>query len=362
MKLIKITSMMAVAVAAGFCMSVNATVPAGEGKNGNLELTAPATKVNVTTSAATGGSWITRAPDTEGAYFVIDCDAATSNQFHATIASNKIVKCAFTLKPAPVPYTVSLPAPDASAQVAFCIATNTTSGGAATLNAYVSGGWTNLTGNIPSEEYTLTITFDYTGATKYAKFAINGVDLTNGGEAWFPIATSATGVRDYCFIGSGDLKSILTTGQDVTAEQETIGGHTIGIPEEVVTAIGGGDSSAAATVLAETSSVNGRSKLDNYVIFGLDGSGKVKEEVKPVAKPSTQVDASGNIPLNFQNLDVKAVSGTSVSYQLMGANTSAGPFTAVGSPVSEAANVKIPYDTTYKVFKVQVNVNYTPAN
>lgn len=362
MKLIKITSMMAVAVAAGFCMSVNATVPAGEGKNGNLELTAPATNVNVTTSAATGGSWNTRPDtDTEGAYFVIDCDAATSNQFNATRTTDKIVKCAFTLKPAPVPYTDSLPAPDNNAQVAFCIATNATDG--ASLQAYVSGGgWTNLTGNIPSAEYTLTITFDYTGATKYAKFAIDGVDLTNGGEAWFPIATSATGVQDYCFIGSGDLKSILTTGQDVTAEQETIGGHTIGIPEEVVTAIGGGDSSVAATVLAETSSVNGMSKLDNYVIFGLDGSGKVKEEVKPVAKPSTQVDASGNIPLNFQNLDVKAVSGTSVSYQLMGANTSAGPFTAVGSPVSDAANVKIPYDTTYKVFKVQVNVNYTPAN
>lgn len=355
MKLIKITSMMAVAVAAGFCMSVNATVPAGEGKNGNLELTAPATKVNVTTSAATGGSWNTR-PDTEGAYFVIDCDAATSNQFHATETSNKIVKCAFTLKPAPVPYTVSLPAPDASAQVAFCIATNTTSGGAATLNAYVSGGWTALTGTIPSVEYTLTITFDYTGATKYAKFAIGDDDLTNGGEKWFPIADpNATGVKDYCFIGSGDLKSILTTGQDVTAEQETIGGHTIGIPEEVVSQIGNGSSSAAATELAKTSDVNGLTMLDNYVIFGLDDNG-IREVAKPVAKAATSI-TNGGIKLNFTNVAANEVSGTTIKYTLKGKTRSSDDsWSTVVGPTTDKEAMVIPSSTSYRIFKVEVTV------
>ena len=348
---------MAVAVAAGFCMSVNATVPAGEGKNGNLELTAPATNVNVTTSAATGGSWST-SPDTEGAYFVIDCDAATSNQFTATRTTDKIVKCAFTLKPAPVPYTDSLPEPDNNAQVAFCIATNTTSGGAATLNAYVSGGWTNLTGTIPSAEYTLTITFDYTGATKYAKFAIDGVDLTNGGEAWFPIAASATGVKDYCFIGSGDLKSILTTGQDVTAEQEniTIGGATvrIGIPEEVVTKIGGGSSSTAAATLATTGS-NNLTMLDNYVIFGLDGN-TIKQDAKPVAKAATST-TNGDIKLNFTNVAANEVSGTTIKYTLKGKTLSSdASWSIVVDHTTDKEAMVIPANTPYRIFTVEVTV------
>lgn len=356
MKLIKITSMMAVAVAAGFCMSVNATVPAGEGKNGNLELTAPATNVNVTTSAATGGSWNT-SPGTEGAYFVIDCDAATSNQFNATRTTDKIVKCAFTLKPAPVPYTDSLPAPDASAQVAFCIATNTTSGGAATLNAYVSGGWTNLTGTIPSAEYTLTITFDYTGATKYAKFAIDGVDLTNGDEKWFQIAASATGVKDYCFIGSGDLKSILTTGQDVTAETiDVSGAGSVNVPEEVITSITVPDGSTLAAELAKTDA--GGNKVIDNVVLGLRTSEGLKDDGKLVAK-NNDVGSTDTTKIKL-GLNAVAPEGTgaTVTYQLRGSNDGS-TFTDIGDPVTNPDSLEIPLTgTVYKYYNVKAVITY----
>ena len=156
MKLLKISSMMAAATAVGFCMSASAT---GEGQSGKLELADPVTNVNVTATSPQTTYWNT-APDIEGsgadAYFDIDCDAATSNQFSAaTRTSDKIVKCSFTLQPAPVPYTSSLPPPDDEAQVAFCIATNTTSG--LELKAFGKGfsDWKTLTGSIPIKSFIL---------------------------------------------------------------------------------------------------------------------------------------------------------------------------------------------------------------
>ena len=365
MKIKNLISMLAAASAVGFCMSATA----GEGQSGTLVLADPVTNVSVTTSASSGGSWNTE-PEVVGDYFEIDCDAATSNQFRATsITDSKVVKCEFVLKPSPVPYNgnespYAPPAPDGDAQVAFCIATNTAASGPCTLLAYLNNGWVELTGDVPTSDYALTITLDYSDAAKYAKFAIDGMPLTTNGVSWFATTrmNGKTGIQDYCFVGSGSLKSILTTGQDIAAEEATVGGNTVAIPEEAITAFGGGDAATAATELAKAD-LNGATKLENYVIFGQKAlDDEITAATKPVAKPATKADASGNIPLNFQNLDVKNVPGTSVSYQLMGANSSAGPFTAVGNSVSDAADVKIPSGTTYKVFKVQVNVNYTPAN
>ena len=374
MKITNLISMLAAASAVGFCMSATA----GEGQTGTLVLTAPVANVSVTAGGeATGGEWNNdnTPPTVENGYFEIDCDAASSNQFTATsAATGAVVKCEFVLKPSPVPCAgvpsdTTLSKPDGGAQVAFCIATNT-AGGASTLMAYVGGDWKALTGTVPTNEvYTLTITLDYSSTTNYAKFAIGGTTLTYNSEEW--VATgkdSATGVQDYCFVGSGSLKSILTTGQNIAAEEINItppGGSTpvkIEIPEEAIAAFGGdGGAAAAATELAAVD-LNGKTKLENYVIFGQKALDKnIEAATKPVAKPSTKV-VDGYIPLNFQNLDVKNVPGTSVSYQLMGADTAGGTFTAIGSPVSNAADVKIPSDTTKKVFKVQVNVNYTPAN
>ena len=359
MKLTKITSMMAAATAVGFCMSASAT---GEGRSGKLELDNPVTKVNVTTSSATGGSWNNPAPATESSYFVIDCDAATSNQFNATsVTTGKVVKCTFTLQAAPVPMPLSVP--DNNTQVAFCIATNTTSGGAARFQAYVNNVWTNLTGaTIPAteSEYTLTITFDYSESTTYAKFTIGNTDLTASEVSWFPTSKSgSTGVQQYCFIGEGNLKSFLTTDQNIKAEEETItiGGNTvtIGIPEEVVQTIGGGNSSTAAAALAVNGS-NGQLQLDNYVIYGLDGEGNIKQEAKPVAKADAAT-TGGGIKLNFENVAANQVTGTTIKYTLLGkTNSSAGNWNTVVGPTTDKDAMVIPSDTSYRIFKVEVTV------
>ena len=351
---------MAAVATAGFCMSA----VAGEGQSGKLELDNPATNVNVTATALTGGGTWNTTPAVESSYIVIDCDAASSNQFNATTATTgKVVKCTFTLQAAPVP--VPLSNPDSNTQVAFCIATNTTSGGAATFQAYVNNSWTTLTGaNIPAtdSEYTLTITFDYSGTTKYAKFTIGNTDLeVPGGDTWFPTSKSgSTGVSQYCFIGEGGVKSFLTTDQNIAAEEEqiTIGGNpvTIGIPEDVVQTIGGGSSSAAATELAKTGT-NGQLQLDNYVIYGLNSNNEIKNEAKPVAKAATAT-TGGGIKLDFTNVAANQVTGTTIKYTLLGKekSTDTGWTTVVSETTNKDAMV-IPSGTSCRIFKVQVTVD-----
>lgn len=355
MKITNLISMLAAASAVGFCMSATA----GEGQSGTLVLADPVTNVSVTTSASSGGSWNNPAPDIVDGYFEIDCDAATSNQFTATsITDSKVVKCEFVLMPSPVPYTGSLPDPDSDAQVAFCIATNTTSGGASTLQAYVGGDWKTLTGAVPTEEYTLTITLDYSGTIKYAKFAINGNPLKYNSDTWIQTGkNSATGIKDYCFVGSGSLKSILTTGQNIAAEEATVGGYSVAIPEEAI-AVAGGSASSAATELAKTSSVNSMTKLENYIIFGMNDAGtEIKEEAKPVAKAAT-VGQDGAIKLNFTNVAAKEVAGTTVKYTLLGKVKSTDEWSTVVPATASKDDMKIPANTSYRIFKVDVTVEY----
>jgi len=377
-KLIKVISVATAVATACFCMSA---VAAGtEGQSGKLTLTTPAvTNVNVTATSTEGGSWNTNVTgvakiERDGEYMVIDCDAASSNLFTAASrTTNEIVKCSFTLQPAPVPHTGSdLPIPDASAQVAFCIATNTASGGASAFYAYV-GSWTQLTNSTAnlSSDYILTITFDYTGSSKYAKFSIGDTDLLDASDnKWFSIGTAANGVQKYCFVGNGNLKSFVTTGQDVAAEEIHItppgseSSKPIDVPEELVssvrTAIGGGATSEQiAAMLVSTDTGNHATLIDNYVLFGATTTNDTKAATVPVAKPAVK-STDGNIPLTF-NIPLEgraAAVGATVTYQLMGATSSAGPFSAVGDSTTDANALKIPTGTSYKVFKVTVSVAY----
>lgn len=368
MKLTKITSMMAAVATAGFCMSA----VAGEGQSGKLELDNPATNVNVTATALTGGGTWNTTPAVVSPYIVIDCDAASSNQFSAANATTgKVVKCTFTLQAAPVPLPLSNP--DSNTQVAFCIATNTTSGGAATFQAYVNNSWTTLTGaNIPAtdSEYTLTITFDYSdSSTKYAKFTIGNTDLgVSGGDTWFPTSKSgSTGVQQYCFIGEGGVKSFLTTDQNIAAEDINItppGGGTakeIAVPEELVAALREASVADMGTELSADAG-NGASLLENYVLFGVTSSGDVSSTTKPEAKIAT-AKVAGDIPLNFQNLDNrKTVDGVTPKYQLQGRTGSTGSWTNVGDAQTDPTAVKIPASAintnNYRDFRVVVTFEY----
>ena len=102
MKLEKAMTSLAVATAAGLCLSAFA----GQGQSGTLNLTDPVTNASVVASGDTlttvGGAW-NEAPSAEGGYMVIDCDAASSNEFTATTTTGAVVQCDFDLQVAPVP-------------------------------------------------------------------------------------------------------------------------------------------------------------------------------------------------------------------------------------------------------------------
>ena len=385
MKLKKAMMSLAAATAAGLCISAYAANPE-KGQSGTLNLTDYATQFTETAANHSGTSGTPRwntVPDVEtisdASWFVIDCEASNSNAFTSAITTGAVVQCDFELQCAPVPANLR-PESAPGAQTAFCVCVD---GATTNFCAYVSGGWTNLVGgmdfDVPAADtdYSLRVTFDYKNATKYVKFSVKTSGSTytdlydaagSATDKWFVTASSNTGVSQYCFVGTGNVKSFATAQANVAAEDIEItppgGGDPIPmvIPEEAVAAFGSGSAATAATELVKPAA-NGQTVLENYVVFGQKALDKeITSNTKPVAKISTKADASGNIPLNFQNLDVKNVPGTSVSYQLMGADTAGGTFTEVGSPVNDAADVKIPSGTTKKVFKVQVNVNYNSPN
>ena len=376
MKLEKVMTSLAVATAAGLCLSAFADNPE-KGQSGTLNLTDPVTNASVVASGDTlttvGGTW-NEAPSAEGGYMVIDCDAASSNEFTATTTTGAVVQCDFDLQVAPVPLSAR-PESAPGAQTAFCVCTNAIAGGAAFFCAYVGVAWTNLTGfAVPASdaEYCLRVTFDYKSG-KYVKFSVklpaseNYTDLGDGVTSWFATGSAATGVSQYCFVGTGNVKSFATAQANVASEDASVtppgGGAdvTIEIPEEALAAVPGATTEAKATALMAESSVNSQPKLSNYILFGLDNNGAIKEEAKPVSKIDTVVDGSGNIPLSFNNLNVQEVAGTTVTYTLKGRKLSTDKdWDTLATGAASAMKITTAnINAGYKFFKVSVDVSYT---
>ena len=367
MKLKKAMMSLAAATAAGLCISAYA----GQGQNGKLTLGQFEPQFEITAANAenpSGGSW-NSTPGVVGQYIAIDCDEGQTNQFTATsVTTGAVVNCDFELQVAPVPANLR-PASAPGAQTAFCVCVEGTT---TNFCAFVNGVWKDLTGvDVPAAEtdYSLRVTFDYKSG-KFVKFSVKTtgdyVDLYGGTPStnWFEtgVAAGVTGVREYCFVGTGNVESFQAAQANVVAEAApvVIDGTPveINIPEEAVAAFGGGGgAAAAATALAEKGD-NNATMLDNYILFGATSKAAVTSNTKPVAKPAIVADGDHNIPLGFENLVLKPVVGATVKYQLKGAETSAGPFSNVGNAETDAANLKIPANTSYRVFKVDVTVEY----
>ena len=373
MKLKKAMMSLVAATAAGLCISAYAANPE-KGQSGTLNLTDPVTNASVVASGDTmtvvGGSW-NEAPTVEEGWMVIDCDAATSNQFTATSATTgAVVQCDFDLQVAPVPLSLR-PASAVGAQTAFCVCTNTTDGGAMFFCALVGNEWKSFSGAVPlvDSEYSLRVTFDYKNG-KYVKFSVKTsgdyVDLYDATPTnWFATGSAATGVSQYCFVGTGNVKSFAMAQSDVEAEDATItppgGGEsvTIEIPEEALAAVTGATTGAKVEELLKDGS-NNQPQLNNYILFGLDNTGAIKAEAMPVSKIDTVVDSSGNIPLSFNNLNVQKVAGTTVTYTLKGRKSSNGDWTQLATGEASAMKITSANITDgYKFFKVSVDVSYT---
>ena len=247
MKLTTITHMMAVAAAAGFCMSV----AAGEGQGGDLVLNGYVEQFKVTTAnpVPKGGAWNDNTPpEIDNSKFVIDTTPSTSNEFNYAETTDKMVQCDFNLAVAPV--RAPLPPQSGVTQAAFCVSTNAVDGGACTFCAYVNGGWEALAGvDVPAynEFYDMRMTFDYQNG-RYVKFSVKTAggeytDLcsaTNSAVKWFSTGFGAqtTGVKRYCFVGTGDVSSFSTAQSSIKAESVEVDGiGTVTIPEDVITLI-----------------------------------------------------------------------------------------------------------------------------
>ena len=370
MKLTTIMRIIAVAAATGFCMSVGA----GEGKDDNLILNSYVEQFKVTTANPTPspGVWSNNAhPEIANSKFVIDCDAATSNEFiYSSSTTDQMVKCEFNLAVAPVP--VPLAAQRDITQAAFCISTNAAEGGKSEFCAYVNGRWETLAGvDVPAimSFYDLRMTFDYKNG-RFVKFSVktggNDYDdlysATNSALKWFftGFGEETKGVSRYCFIGTGDVTSFSTAQASIAAETVNVkDAGNVTVPEDVVAVIDIASGKTLADVLAEQDE-GGNTVLDN-IVLGLRTSEGLKDDGNLITSSADAGSADATKIKLGLNATPPEITGAEVSYQLYGSDT--GVFgeeaVAVGFPTSNPAELAIPLNgTIYKYYKVKATITY----
>ena len=390
MKLKKAMMSLAAATAAGLCISAYAANPE-KGQSGTLNLTDPATNASVTVSGSTvttnGGSW-NSVPAAENGYMVIDCDAATSNEFTVTTAtSNPIVQCDFELQVAPVPVSLR-PSSAPGAQTAFCVCVD---GPDTNFCAYVGGVWTNLTSAsypVPAvdAEYMLRVTFDYKSG-KYVKFSVkdaNGAtwyELSDASSAsWFATGSDAIGVSQYCFVGSGNVKSFAMAQSAVEAEVvvDPTTHKEVAIPEAQVAAVealateGGQTVAAVLATQATTKFPNltvGGVTVADAIALGLiapDNKGEMEVKQTSVKVSGNALAASSDIAINV-NVAKPEGSNATIKYTLRGSRdgetfSDVNGYTDMDSVPTIPTSLIGTGDNKYLFFKVKVSVTYPTVN
>ena len=321
---------------------------------------------------------------------VIDCDAATSNEFTTTArTTDPVVQCDFELQVAPVPVSLR-PASAPGAQTAFCVCVVGTD---TNFWAYVSSGqWKKLAGfDVPAAEtdYSLRVTFDYKNATKYVKFSVktSGSTYTDlydaDGEVtdkWFVTASSNTGVSQYCFVGSGNVKSFAMAQSAVEAEVVVDpSGKEIAVPEAQVAAVEamvtGGETVAEVLAADANDKFSGLAVEDGVTVadaiaLGLvapNSAGTAMEVKEPSVKVSgNALAASSDIAINV-NVAKPEGSNATIKYTLRG-STDGETFSDVDGYKNMDSVPTIPTTLIgtgagkYLFFKVKVSVEYPTAN
>jgi len=383
-KLKKAMMSLAAATAAGLCISAYAEE---KGQSGTLNLTAFGTQFTESAGLPTTASW-NQVPAvetiSETPWFVIDCDAASSNEFAVTATTGAVVQCDFDLQVAPVPLSLR-PASASGAQTAFCICTNATAGGAAFFCAWVSSDWVALDGfTVPpvDSEYSLRVTFDYKNG-KYVKFSVKtSGDWTelyeqgNSTHKWFATGSGATGVSQYCFVGTGNVKSFTTAQADVVAESVDVGGKDVAVPEAQVAAVealatDGGQTVAQVLAADANDKFNTLAVADGVTVadaiaLGLiapNSAGTAMEVKETSVKVSgNALAASSDIAINV-NVAKPEGSNATITYTLLG-STDGSSFSAVPNYTGLSSVPTIPTSLIgtesgkYLFFKVKVSVTY----
>ena len=316
---------------------------------------------------STGGSW--SEPPSAGEtqdYLEVDSDSAHPLTFTISAElgeTNVISDISLDMIASPVPASVTLAIPESPTKVGFAI--KKTEATTSKYMAYLGGeSWTELSGTPVSEgaACTLKIQLDRRQTPTKVRFLIDNVAVGDWNDLEGTIGTTAA----IDFVGSGEIKELKGMKYTITSETITVtlgsGTMEVVIPEAMITMLRktiGNDDVGAKLSESAGGATTGLKKLDSYVLFSKDSTGKVQ-----VKGASAAAATSGNVAVKVAGLDIlaKASSGATVKCQLLGCATANGEFATVGEAVEVTGKdpvIEFPQDTAYRFFKVQTTIDYT---
>jgi len=252
-----------------------------------------------------------------------ELNAPVTLQSNEANSSNPIKMMAFDLIASTVPVGTEISAPDGKTPAyGFAIRAVQGTGDNANrqyTNFYAKVGsplaWVKLSGDVPTENtaYKLTVIEDARAGFGQVQFRVkigNGAetileDATNASTTWFSV-TSRTNLQqvNIDLYGTGYFHMI--DGDDIAVLAEALpipgGGGTMTVSEQAASAFESQATSAGQTTaqyMAETNETNGKSNLDNYILFG-------KSEASTVTAADKVVLAGDAVTTTENSFAVKA--------------------------------------------------------
>ena len=315
-------------------------------------------------SNPTGGTWNETPADGETSdYLEVDSDSAHPLTFTVTsglVDNNKIAEINLGMIASPVPATVTLAKPD-NVKVGFAI--KMTDPTTPRYRVYLGGNeWVALddTKNpvAADTETTLKIEIDRRYTPNKIRFTVGG-DVIGG---WKDLAASIGTEPSIDFVGSGQIKNLAGVKYTIISEKidVTVGGGnvTIVIPEEMMadlqTAAG---SEKVGVYLSGNSGVTGMTRLDAKVLFNKTA---LTAADKTVVKGAPAEATAGKVRVAVAGLDVQAIGGATVTYQLEG-SVDGSAWTEIGTPQA-SPDLEFDQSTTYRYFRVKTMVDYSSVN
>lgn len=318
-------------------------------------------------SNPTGGTWNKTPVDGETfGYLEVDSDSTQPLTFSVTselVDNNKIAEINLGMIASPVPATVTLAKPD-NVKVGFAI--KMIDAATPKYRVYLGGAaWVALDDDVTpvaaDTQTTLKIEIDRRYTPNKIRFTV-GSDIIGG---WKDLSASIGTEPSIDFVGSGQIRDLAGVKYTIISEKidVTVGGGnvTIVIPEEMMADLQvAAGSKKVGAYLSESSGVTGMTRLDAKVLFNktaLTAADKTVVKGAPAA-----ASATGKVRVAVAGLDVQAIDGATVTYQLEGSeNGASDSWKAIGTPQT-SPDLEFDQSTPYRYFRVKTMVGYSSVN
>lgn len=319
---------------------------------------------------STGGSWseTPSAGETQG-YLEVDSDSAHPLTFTISAAlgeANVISDISLDMVASPVPASVELAAPALGTKIGFAIKKTAT---ASEYWAYLGSVWAKLSDETPVAEgsaCTLKIQLDRRQTPTKVRFWIK--PLPDGSylpiSDWKPLSgtTSIGTTAAIDFVGSGEIKDLAGVKYTILSEKIDVKVGTsdvsIVIPEAIMTDLQkAAGSKKVGEYLNESSGVGGMTRLDAKVLFNKT---ELTAADKTVVKGAPAEATAGKVRVAVAGLDVQAIGGATVTYQLEG-SVDGSAWTEIGTPQT-SPDLEFDQSTPYRYFHVKTMVDYSSVN